>query len=186
MQQKYKVQTMIISALLCAIGIIIPMFFPKIMIPPASYTLASHVPIFIAMFISPAVAVSVALITGFGFLFAGFPIVIVLRALTHLIFAFIGSQIIKKNGNILQSMMGSVFFGLFTAVLHAIGEVVVVTMFYMGSNMSGAYYQQGYWNSVIALVGLGTIIHSMVDFGIAVFVWKHVQNIIKIPVCAKI
>ncbi|MEM1483970.1 hypothetical protein V6615_03710 [Oscillospiraceae bacterium PP1C4] len=186
MKHNYKVQTMVISALLCAIGIVIPMVSPRIVIGPASYTLASHVPIFIAMFISPVVAVSVALITGFGFLFAGFPFVVVLRALSHLLFAFIGAQLIKKHGNILYSVKGFAFFGLFTAILHALGEVIVVTFFYWGNNMSGAYYQQGYWISVMALVGLGTIVHSMVDLGIAVFVWKHVQSVIKIPVCAKI
>ncbi len=48
-------------------GVIIPMVMPKIMIPPASFTLASHVPLFIAMFFTPGVAVAVALGTTFGF-----------------------------------------------------------------------------------------------------------------------
>ncbi|NLJ30821.1 MAG: hypothetical protein GX424_04340, partial [Clostridiales bacterium] len=46
---------MIIAALLIAIAIIIPMFFPKIIVGPASFTLASHVPVMIALFISPLV-----------------------------------------------------------------------------------------------------------------------------------
>ncbi len=45
------------------------MVMPKIMIPPASFTLASHVPLFIAMFFTPGVAVAVALGTTFGFFF---------------------------------------------------------------------------------------------------------------------
>jgi len=61
------------SALLCAIGIVIPIFSPvKIILGPASFTLASHVAIFIAMFISPACAAVVALGTTFGFFIGGF------------------------------------------------------------------------------------------------------------------
>ena len=50
--KKKSVRSLTISALLIAMGVIIPMVMPKIMIPPASFTLASHVPIFIAMFFS--------------------------------------------------------------------------------------------------------------------------------------
>jgi niacin transporter len=58
MNNNNKVKTMTIAALLSAIGIIIPMFSPiKLVIEPASFTFASHVPIFIAMFISPVVAI---------------------------------------------------------------------------------------------------------------------------------
>ena len=42
-----------ITALLMALAIMIPIMMPlKVVIPPASYTLASHVPIFLAMFLS--------------------------------------------------------------------------------------------------------------------------------------
>ena len=60
-----SVKRLTISALLIAMGIIIPMVMPRITIGPASFTLASHVPVFIAMFISPVVAISLG--TGFGF-----------------------------------------------------------------------------------------------------------------------
>ena len=44
-----------LAGVLCAIGIIIPIFSPvKIRLDPMSFTLASHVAIFLAMFISPA------------------------------------------------------------------------------------------------------------------------------------
>lgn len=62
-----SVKRLTISALLIAMGIIIPMVMPRITIGPASFTLASHVPVFIAMFISPVVAIAVSLGTGFGF-----------------------------------------------------------------------------------------------------------------------
>ena len=66
---------------LTAIAILIPIVMPfKIVIPPASYTLGSHIAIFIAMFLSPLMAVFVILASSFGFLMAGYPMVIVFRA----------------------------------------------------------------------------------------------------------
>lgn len=62
-----RVRQLTISALLIAMGILIPMVMPKIVIGPASFTLASHVPLMIAMFFSPGMAVAVALGTAFGF-----------------------------------------------------------------------------------------------------------------------
>lgn len=185
MKQNVKIQTMVIAALLCATGIMIPMFMPKIILGPASFTLASHLPIFLAMFISPPVALSVAVITGFGFLVAGFPLVIVLRALSHVGFVLLGALWVKKQGSLLLSAKATGMFGLVTGLVHAVCEVAVVTLFYFGNSMSEATYVQGYLVSVILLVGVGTLIHSMVDFGLSVFVWKHLQSVIHIPVCAK-
>ena len=79
--RKNSVRKLTISALLIGMGVIIPMVMPKIMIPPASFTLASHVPLFIAMFFTPGVAVAVALGTTFGF-FLTTPVIIALRALS--------------------------------------------------------------------------------------------------------
>ena len=73
--RKNSVRKLTISALLIGMGVIIPMVMPKIMIPPASFTLASHVPLFIAMFFTPGVAVAVALGTTFGF-FLTTPVII--------------------------------------------------------------------------------------------------------------
>ena len=58
-----------ITGLLIALGVVIPMYSPvRIMLPPASFTLASHAVIFVAMFISPKVALAVAAGTTLGFL----------------------------------------------------------------------------------------------------------------------
>ncbi|MDF1495291.1 hypothetical protein [Caproiciproducens sp. CPB-2] len=180
-----KLISMVIAALLCAIGIVIPMFAPKIILEPASFTLASHVPIFIALFISPPVAVAVSIGTSFGFLFAGFPIVIVLRAFSHLFFALTGAFILKRKEDMLASVGKSTVFGLLLALIHAVSEVTVVTLFYFGNNMPKNYYANGYFMSVILLVGVGTIVHSMIDFGIALIVWKPLSRVISIPVSAK-
>lgn len=185
MKAQTKIKTMTIAGLLCAIGIIIPMVMPRISMEPASFTLASHVPVYIAMFISPLVSIAVALLTTFGFLISGTPIVIVLRALTHVIFALTGALILKKNNNILLSFKSSLLFSFVISVVHAVAEVVVVTMFYWGGTLTN-YEEKGYLISVIGLVGVGTFIHSMIDFGIAVYVWRPLQYIITIPANAKV
>jgi len=156
------------SGLLIAIGLIIPMYSPvRILIEPASFTLASHVAIFIAMFISPAVAVSVAVGTTVGFFFGGFPIIIVLRAATHIIFALVGSLYIQKISNKGLSAVNLRIFSFIIAAIHAVGELVVVSVFYFDGNISPAHIEQGFVMSVLLMVGVGTVIHSMIDFEIA-------------------
>lgn len=183
--QMQSIQTMTITALLCAVGIVIPMVFPKIWIGPASFTLASHVPVFLAMFISPPVAVAVALGTTLGFFFSGLPLVITLRALSHIVFVLIGAAMLKKHPAAVTLSPGSLLFGLFLSVIHAACEVVVVTLFYFGGQLTGATYSSGYVVSVLLLVGLGGLVHSMVDFGISVAVWKPLVRVIRIPVNAR-
>lgn len=181
--QTNKIKTMVIAALLSSIGIIIPMYSPiKIIIEPASFTLASHVPIFIAMFISPVAAIFVALVTAFGFFMAGlFPIVVVFRALTHVIFAFVGAYILKKNGNILLSLKTAIPFVVLISVIHAVAEVAVSSFFYFSGNSTANYYVM-----VIGLVGVGTLVHSTVDFILASFIWVPLQRVVSIPANAKI
>jgi niacin transporter len=181
-QNTNKVLSMTIAAMLCAIGIVIPMFAPKIVLPPVSFTLASHVPIFIAMFISPPIAIAVSIITTIGFFFSGTPIVIVIRAATHVIFAIVGALVLKKNGNILLTVKGSTGFALLIAVIHAVAEVIAVTLFFMATGS----INNTYLTTVIVGVGLGTIIHSSIDFAIALLVWKPLQYIIMIPASAKV
>ncbi len=184
--QMERIKTMTIAALLCAVGILIPMYFPKIQIGPASFTLASHVPIFIAMFISPTVAISVAVITTFGFLIAGFIPIIVLRALSHLIFVALGSYLLKKNGSMLNSFKTAALYSFGISLIHALAEVVVVSYFYFGGNVPAAFLDNGYVKSVLLLVGVGGLIHSMVDLTIAAFVWKPIQQVISIPANVKL
>jgi niacin transporter len=172
-----KLTTMVIAAMLAAIGISIPMFSPiKFVMEPASYTLASHVPVMLAMFISPAVAAFVALIISFGFISYG-P-VIMLRALTHIIFATIGAYYLKKNPNTLKSLKTMIPFVLGISVIHSVAEVLVSSI-YFNNNSS-------YMFTVLGLVGLGTIIHSSVDFTIAILIWKPLQRVSIIPSSAKV
>lgn len=181
-QTSNKLLTMVIAALLCAVGIVIPMFAPKIVLEPMSFTLASHVAVFIAMFISPPVAFAVTLGTSVGFFFAGLPPVIALRALSHFGFVVVGCFLIKKKSDWLARPASTVTFGLILAIIHAICETLVVTLFYFGGGLPVDFYKNGFVFSVIVMVGVGTIVHSMVDFAIALAVWKPVSRVIQIPV----
>ena len=94
---------LVLAGVLCAIGIIIPMFSPiKIRIDPMSFTLASHVAVFLAMFISPAVGAAVALGTTLGFFLGGFSLPIVLRALSHIIFVALGAIYLQRHPELLD------------------------------------------------------------------------------------
>jgi len=154
------------------------MFSPvKILLEPASFTLASHVPVFIAMFISPLVATVVAFGTALGFFFGGFPLVIVCRALTHCVFALTGALVIRKRPELLETPVKAATLLFFIALLHACCEVLVVTPFYFGNSMSQGYYSKGYLISIVLLVGLGTVVHSLVDSYIALLVRKPIKNL---------
>lgn len=179
MKRNSKVLEMTISALLCAIGIVIPIFSPlKIVLEPASFTLASHVAVFIAMFISPASAVIVSLGTTLGFFLGGFPLVVVLRAGAHLIFALTGALILKRKPQLLDSTMSAFSFAFLMSLLHGVSEVLVVLPFYFGKSMGEAFYAKGFVVSVLLLVGVGTVLHSMVDFFISLLVWKPLRKVL--------
>lgn len=168
-----KIHTMVLSALLIAVGVVIPAYMPiRFVIEPASFTLASHVAIIIAMFVSPFVAVTVALGTTLGFLMGGFPIAVVLRALSHVVWAAVGAWYLKQHPDLFTDIKKSILFILFIGVLHGICEVVVITPLYMNNSLPAANYAKGYLYSVFALVGVGTVVHSSVDFILSLAVWK--------------
>lgn len=183
-----SVKRLTISALLIAMGIIIPMVMPRITIGPASFTLASHVPVFIAMFISPVVAIAVSLGTGFGFFLSTTPI-IALRALSHLIFAVIGAVILQKHPEILINKEGKFtllngklqLFNVGIGVIHSAAELVVVSVFYTMGNLPGTYYTAGFMYSIFLLMGVGGLIHSLVDFSIAYFLASTLSKHVDIP-----
>ena len=183
-----SVKRLTISALLIAMGIIIPMVMPRITIGPARFTLASHVPVIIAMFISPVVAIAVSRGTGFGFFLSATPI-IALRALSHLIFAVIGAVILQKHPEILINKEGKFtllngklqLFNVGIGVIHSAAELVVVSVFYTMGNLPGTYYTAGFMYSIFLLMGVGGLIHSLVDFSIAYFLASTLSKHVDIP-----
>lgn len=172
----WTTQKMTIAALLTAIGVAIPVFSPlRFVLEPASFTLASHVAIFIAMLISPGVAVAVTAGTTFGF-FLSFPPVIALRAASHIVFAIVGGIYLQRNPGVLSLPVKIRFFSFLIGILHAVCEVAVVGAFYFGGGMGSGYYAQGFVHSVLLLVGVGSLVHSMVDFEIALALYKILRK----------
>ena len=177
MKNKTNTFQLALAGMLIAIGIVIPMFSPiKIVIEPASFTLASHVPVFIAMFISPMMAAAVALGTTLGFLLGGFPLTVVLRALTLVIFATIGAWYLQKhNCEPVRTIRSSLGFSFLIGLLHAVCEVLIVLPFYISGSMPQANYDKGFFISIFLLVGVGSVIHSMVDLSISIWLYKPIS-----------
>lgn len=166
-----RLYLMLVSAMLIAIGILIPLLSPiKLLLEPASFTLASHVAIFIAMFVSPATALAVAIGTTFGFLMAAYPLVIVFRAASHLVFALVGSFLLRKNPSILDRTLPMLGFAFLISLIHAVCELLSVLPFYFSPSQAAAG-SQSFWVSIVLLVGVGTLVHSLVDFFIARAIW---------------
>lgn len=166
------VYQMSLSAMLMAVAILIPMYSPiKVMIEPASFTLASHVAIMIAMFISPSVAISVEIGATIGFFLGGFPLVVVMRAFSQIVFVVIGALMLKKKPEIMSKLSTLIIFALIMGVIHAVCEVAVALPFYFANGVSAEATSNFLYN-VFVLVGVGTLVHSCVDFTIACAVWK--------------
>ncbi len=168
-QSKRKIQMMSITAMLIAVGVLIPMYSPvKIMLEPMSFTLGSHIAIMIAMFVSPLSALGVALGTTAGFYLAGFTLPVVLRALTHVVWAYAGALYLKKHPDLFQSPVKTFVFNLAVAIVHAVLEVIIVMPLYTGYDASQLFYL------LFVLVGIGSVVHSTVDFVLSLAVWKAV------------
>ncbi len=173
MNRSIKIYRLTAAALLCAVGIVIPMFSPlRVVLEPASFTLASHVAVFLSMLISPAVAIAVSIGTTIGFFLGGFPLVIVLRALTHVVFACAGAFWLKRHPHTLLSPAKTAGFCGAISLLHGVCEVLVVIPFYFGNLLAPKNYDTPFIYSVILLVGVGTFIHSSVDFYISLLLWR--------------
>lgn len=169
MTKTLNTKNMVITALLIAFGIMIPTAFGflRVTLPPAfTATLAAHVPIFIAMFISPASAIFTAIGTAIGFLVAGLDMVVVIRAASHIVFAIVGAYMVKRN-------MGVITIGIVTALLHAIFEALTVYVFLaLGWTASGdSFVKVAFYTT-----GLGTIIHHAIDYVIAIALIKALSK----------
>lgn len=175
-QKRYR---MVLAGLLCAIGVVVPMFMPKVILGPMSFTLASHVAIFIAMFISPTVAVAVCMGTTVGFFLTTSPL-IALRAASHLLFALLGASILQKMPDITKRTGKSVLFNVGIAVIHAAAEVAIVTpFFFAGTFFRAEQLTNGFATSVLLLVGVGTALHSIIDYTISIVIWKPLQHVLR-------
>lgn len=149
-----KVKDIVWGGLLTSLALMIPLAFGGLLgvtVPPFSATLASHVPIMLAMLISPLVAFMVAAGSALGFTIK-LGAVIGLRAAMHIIFGVVGAYMIK-NGMSFRSTL------IATLPIHAISEALIVLPFGFTLQKAGV------------VVGLGTALHHGVDSIIALFVF---------------
>lgn len=149
MDNREKIRKMMFAAVLIAISIIIPTQFGflKIIIGPFTATIASHVPMFLAMLISPEVAIAVGVGSALGF-FITSPLVIAARAAMHIVVGYVGALIIKKDKNLKKAIA-------ITAPIHGILEGLAVIPF------GFSVYQ------FVVVVAVGTMIHHFVDGAIS-------------------
>ena len=160
-----KTKELIYGAILTSLALMIPLAFGGflgITLPPFSATLASHVPVMIAMTVSPLTAFMVAFGSALGFLIKLGP-VIGARAGMHIIFALLGAFLYKKGigfGKIL----------LITLPVHALSEALIVLPF------GFTLYKAG------VVIGIGTALHHLADSLISVFlaILLTKNNILKI------
>lgn len=176
MTKNKSLHQMVFAGVLCAVGIVVPMFMPKVVLGPMSFTLASHVSIFLAMFISPAVAAAVCIGTTAGFFFTTTP-VIALRAASHIVFALAGAWYLHFRPETIRKPRSSLAYNAVVALVHAASEVIVVTPFFLGGSLfSPEQLANGFMMSVLLLVGVGTAIHSMIDYTLSVLIWRQVNH----------
>ncbi|QCX33004.1 ECF transporter S component [Caloramator sp. E03] len=155
-----KIRELTIGALLSAMALLIPLAFGgflMVSIPPFTATIMSHVPLFLAMIVSPMAAVMVGLVSAIGFLIKLGPIVAA-RALMHAVVGYVGAVAIKKGYNLSIALAISMPF-------HALLEAIVVIPFY-GFNLY----------KIFIVVALGTAIHHTVDSVIAVFIAEALKK----------
>ncbi|MFK4934384.1 hypothetical protein [Lactococcus formosensis] len=175
-----RIRNLVIGALLTVLGILIPMIMPaKIVIGPASFTLASHVPVMAAMFFSPYLAALVAVGTTLGF-FISVPVPLIwMRAATHIVVMTAGAWFLKKNPDLVDKKVKLQVFNLILGVFHAGLEALVVLAFY---RIGFADLNPQALNSLLMLVFFGGIVHSFVDFNLAFGLCKVLNKIYTIDV----
>lgn len=156
-----KTKDLVIGGLLTGISIMIPLLLAgtplMVYIPPFfTATITAHVPVMLAMAISPGVAAMVAVGSAIGFTFK-VNAVVGARALTHLGFALVGSRLYKRGVSYRKIL-------LLTAPIHGVFEALVVLPF--GWELKKA----------ILACGLGTIGHHLVDATIAYIVYEALSK----------
>ncbi len=148
-----KLREIVLGAMMAAMALVIPLYFgfARVILPPEfTATLASHVPVMLAMFISPWVAGVAGLGSALGFLMVLGP-VIAARASIHIIWAVMGAILYRRG---FKPAMVLVLI----LPLHAIGEALVLVPF--GIPLAAA----------LLVTGVGTAIHHVIDAGITLAV----------------
>lgn len=154
-----------ISAMLTALSIVYVRFMPTIDLGVWSFTPFSHIFIILGVFISPFVGIFTCLGTFFGFLLKGATPFVLMRAGSHIVFVFVMILLLKRMGSLDTKKI--ITLSIITALVHAVFEVIAV---YLSIAIGIPVANQTIYY-ILAVVGGGTFIHSIIDFfaGFAVF-----------------
>ena len=82
---------------------------------------------------------------------------------------------LKNQNKILNSFWKSQLFSLGIGLIHALGEMIIVSLFFFGF-IGVTDTSNGFFYTVFLLVGVGTLVHSLVDFFIAQYIWKAQES----------
>ena len=146
MMKSSRLYHMVLAGVLCAVGIVVPMFMPRIVLGPM-----------LCFFLTA-------------------PAIIALRRASHIVFAGLGALYLKKYPDTIDRPVASTVFNFVIALLHAAAEMIVVAPFFLsGALFTPEQLANGFVTSVVLLVGLGTLIHSMLDYSISILIWKPVS-----------
>ncbi len=153
-----------LSGILAALGLAIPLLFRgflQIVIPGVGYsaTLASHVPVMLAMVGGWPVAAIVGGSSTIGFFLTLGPVV-ASRAATHIVWGVVGALLLRRGWSLLRALL------VVALPLHAFGEGLVVMAF--GVPLYGA-----------GINIVGTAIHHLVDTFITLVVMRSAQPFLR-------
>ena len=134
---KTNTKKLVVSALLVGLSVVIPYIsLPVVPIPEFSVTLFAHVAILVAMFMGIKTALLTGLGSVLGFYLKGVPLVVVMRAASHLIFLILGALMIKKfYGKKWKVALICVITGL----VHALFEALIVAFWFKTASVANTF-----------------------------------------------
>ena len=165
--QPTKSQKMTISAVLTALSLVYLYFMPTFDLGVWSFTLFSHIFLFIACFVSPYTALMTYIASLVSFILKTSNYLIWLRAASHLFWIIAVVLYIRFKG--IKSKKDIAITAIMSALIHTILEVLAVILglsFGIQGN-SGFYY-------LFLALGIGNIVHNTIDFIVALLVHQKV------------
>lgn len=163
-----KTKKIAVSALLVALSMVYIAFMFTFDLGIWSFTPFSHIFIMLGTFISPYVGIFTSIGTFFGFFFKGQNPFVLMRAGSHIIFVLALIIILKKVP--MNSLKNLIITAIVVALIHSLFEIsaVYVTIWITGIQKATDY--------ILISCGIGTFLHSVVDFFAAYGVFKLLKK----------